>query len=149
MDSRYTYFSSFYNDTADSLRQAQEDISTAFPPGSSIKTFTDPLQMPENYNPGTLPSLTMVYGTGEEYKAGGTVVGGGRRRLGSGGSIPRDYTVFVSLAVRSSVFFCLGRYLRTLSHALYFFPCSTDHQPSCDPARSWPNVPCSSVSDIR
>jgi hypothetical protein len=95
-NSRHTYFSSFYNDTSDALRQAQEDISAAFPPGSAIEASTDPLPMPINYNPGTLPSLTMIYGTGEEYKAGGTVTGGGRRRLGSAGSIPRDYTVFVS-----------------------------------------------------
>ena len=60
--------------------------------------------MPDNYNPGTLPSLTMVYGTGEEYKAGGTVAGAGRRRLGSGGNILRDYTVFVSRVVHSFVF---------------------------------------------
>ena len=106
-DSRYTYFSTFYNDTADSFRQAQEDISAAFPPGSTIEAFTDPLQMPENYNPETLPSLTMVYGTGEEYKAGGTVVGGGRRRLGSAGSILRDYTVFVSRIINLLVFVVL------------------------------------------
>ena len=151
-DSRHTYFSSFYNDTADSLRQAQEDISAAFPPGSSIEAFTDPLQMPDNYNPGTLPSLTMVYGTGEEYKAGGTVAGAGRRRLGSGGNILRDYTVFVSRFVHS--FTCLFLilayicvlYLMLMSYLR--FSSSIDHQPSFHPTRTRPDVLCSAVPDI-
>jgi len=94
VNDHYTFFSTFYNDTDAGLQQAREDISAAFPPGSAIEASTYPLPMPDNYNPEILPSLTILYGTGEEYKAGGTVFGGGRRRLGSGGGMPRDYTVF-------------------------------------------------------
>ena len=89
-----TYFFTFYNDTEAGLLQAQTDIAAAFSPGSSIEAFTYPTPMPENYSAEVLPSLTIVYGTGEEYLE--TVPGRGRRRLGSGGGVPRDYTVFVS-----------------------------------------------------
>ena len=77
--------------------EAQDDIEAAFPPGSFIEAFTYPTPMPENYDAEALPSLTIVYGTGEEYLE--TVPGRGRRRLGSGGAMPRDYTVFVSRLV--------------------------------------------------
>ena len=93
----FTYFSTFYNDTDAGLRQAQDDIEAAFPPGSFIEAFTYPTPMPENYDAEALPSLTIVYGTGEEYLE--MVPGRGRRRLGSAGNNqfnPRDYTVFVS-----------------------------------------------------
>ena len=89
-----TYFYTFYNDTEAGLRQAQADIDAAFPPGSVIEASTYPTPMRENYSAEILPSLTIVYGTGEEYLE--TVPGRGIRRLGSGGAMPRDYTVFVS-----------------------------------------------------
>ena len=71
-------------------------IEQTFPPGENITLTTYVMPEPDDYDPSSLPSLTYIYGKGEEYESG-YIDGQGRIRIGA---THRDCKIFVSAPVR-------------------------------------------------
>ena len=93
---RYAYFFTGHPDdgTWTDPGGLRDQIEATFPPNEPMVASDYVAPMPPNYDPAALPSLTFVFGKGDEYQAGGLLSGGGaygRRRVGTSA---RDFTVW-------------------------------------------------------